>query len=115
MKILSKETAIEAANVPLATGLKQVVISLGADGVFAANQEEQVWMKNLPATMVNTTGCGDSFMAAVVWAQLEGMGLEESVRAGLAASSITIESAETISPEMGEELLKARMYLKSED
>ena len=109
VKITSKETAIEAARVLLDTGLKQVVISLGADGVFAANRDEQVWMQNLPATMVNTTGCGDSFMAALVWAYLEEMSLEESVRAGLAASSITIESTETISPEMGEELVRQRM------
>ena len=109
VRITSCESAVQAANVLLDTGLQQVVISLGADGVFAASREEQVWMENLPARMVNTTGCGDSFMAALVWAHLEGMDLEDSVRAGLAASSITIESPETISPEMNEELLRQRM------
>jgi len=107
--IASREDAVRAAEVLLDTGLERVVISLGADGVFAASREEQVWMENLPARMVNTTGCGDSFMAALVWAHLEGMDLEGSVRAGLAASSITIESPETISPEMNEELLRQRM------
>ena len=34
--------------------------------------------------MVNTTGCGDSAMAALVWAYLEGLSLEGSVRAALA-------------------------------
>ena len=59
--------------------------------------------------MVNSTGCGDSSMAALVWAYLEGLSLPDSVRAALAAGSITIESPETISPEMCEELLRQRM------
>jgi pseudouridine kinase len=50
-------------------------------------------------------------MAALVWAYLEELSLEESVRAALAAGSITIESTETISPEMCEELLRQRMEL----
>ena len=62
--------------------------------------------------MVNTTGCGDSAMAALVWAYLEGLPLEESVRAALAAGSITIESPETISPSMCEEELRNRMKIE---
>ena len=109
VKIESRADVEKAAKVLLDSGLERVFISLGADGVYAANHEESCWMENLPARMVNTTGCGDSFMAALVWAYLEELSLEDSVRAGLAASSITIESAETISPDMGEELLRERM------
>ncbi|MBE6950856.1 MAG: winged helix-turn-helix transcriptional regulator [Ruminococcaceae bacterium] len=115
VRIESRADVETAARALLDTGLQRVFISLGADGVYAASQEERCWMENLPAKMVNTTGCGDSFMAALVWAYLEELSLEDSVRAGLAASSITIESAETISPDMGEELLRERMKHKSED
>ena len=87
----------------------RVFISLGGDGMYAATQEGNCWMENLPCKMVNTTGCGDSSMAALVWAYLEELSLQESVRAALAAGSITIESPETISPEMSEELLRQRM------
>ena len=100
-----------AADRLLSTGLKRVFLSLGSDGMYAATQEESLWMENLPCKMVNTTGCGDSAMAALVWAYLEELSLEESVRAALAAGSITIESPETISPEMCEELLRQRMSL----
>ena len=99
----------KAARKLLSMGLQRVVISMGADGIYAAGEGESCRMKNLPCTMVNTTGCGDSAMAALVWAYLEGLSLEESVRAALAAGSITIESPETISPEMCEELLRQRM------
>ena len=98
-----------AADRLLSMGLRRVFISLGGDGMYAATGDHSVWMDNLPCRMVNTTGCGDSAMAALVWAYLEELSLAESVRAALAAGSITIESPETISPEMCEELLRSRM------
>lgn len=49
-----------AADALLATGLHRVFISLGGDGVFAADRSgERVHLPVLPAEMVNTTGCGD--------------------------------------------------------
>ena len=98
-----------AAQKLLSMGLQRVFISLGAEGMYAATRDESCWMENLPCTMVNTTGCGDSAMAALVWAYLEELSLPQSVRAALAAGAITIESPETISPEMCEELLRQRM------
>ena len=59
--------------------------------------------------MVNTTGCGDAFMAAIAWAYLEGTDLENTARAGLAASAIAMESEETINPAMSVEALRKKL------
>ena len=99
-----------AADALLEAGLHRVFISLGADGVFAADRSGQVL--HLPApegNIVSTTGCGDSFMAALAWAYLQGSDLERSARAGLAASTITMASADTINPAMSEEALLAHL------
>lgn len=99
-----------AADALLETGLHRVFISLGADGVFAADRSGQAL--HLPApegNIVSTTGCGDSFMAALAWAYLQGSDLERSARAGLAASTITMASADTINPAMSEEALLAHL------
>lgn len=99
-----------AADALLETGLHRVFISLGADGVFAADRSGQVL--HLPApegNIVSTTGCGDSFMAALAWAYLQGSDLERSARAGLSASTITMASADTINPAMSEEALLAHL------
>lgn len=92
----------EAADVLLETGLRRVFISLGAGGAYAASREGSCRLPVMPAEAVNTTGCGDAFMAAITWAYLQGTGLEDTLREGLAASAIAMESAETINPVMSE-------------
>ena len=107
---ITAEAGLErAADVLLETGLRRVFLSLGADGVFAADHSGRVHLPCLPAELVNATGCGDAFMAAIAWAYLQGTDLAETARAGLAASSIAMESGETINPQMGEAALKARL------
>ncbi len=107
--IRDEQDVEKAADRLLSTGLRRVFISLGGDGMYAATHQDSCWMENLPCRMVNTTGCGDSAMAALVWAYLEGLPLSGSVRAALSAGSITIESPETISPQMSAEALRERM------
>lgn len=107
--IKEKADVTKAAAVLLEKGVGRVFISLGADGVYAADHEESVWLANLPGNMVNTTGCGDAFMAALVWAYMEGLDLKQSALAGLAAGSIAMESSRTINSNMSQEKLKSRM------
>ena len=107
--IREKRDAELAAKVLIEKGVQRVFISMGADGVYAATANEQLWLQNLPGNMVNTTGCGDSFMAALVWAYLQEMDLRDSALAGLAAGAITMESTETINPAMSATALKMRM------
>ncbi len=107
------EDAEKAAKVLIEKGVRRVFISMGAEGVFAATAKKSLWHGIIPGKMVNTTGCGDAFMAALVWAYLEGLELEDSAAAGLAAGSIAMESDETINPFMSGELLRKRMNSKN--
>ena len=112
ISIKCKEDAEKAAAAFIEKGVRRVFISMGADGVYASTAKESVWHSIIPGKMVNTTGCGDSFMGALVWAYLEGMDLESTAAAGLAAGSITMESTETINPVMSADALKKRMKTK---
>ena len=71
--------------------------------------DERLHLPNLPGQMVNTTGCGDAFMAAIGWAYLEGMDLKETAMAGLAAGVIAMESEETINPAMSATAITKKM------
>ena len=109
VKIVSAADAEAAARALLEKGVHRVFISMGAEGVYAADENAQLWLQNLPGKMVNTTGCGDAFMAALVWAYLEDADLQETALAGLAAGAIAMEYDATINPAMSADALRARM------
>ena len=109
IQIRSDEDVERAAEKLLEMGVHRLFISLGADGVYAAMGKQRVKLPNLPGEMVNTTGCGDAFMAALGWAYLEGMDLRQTAMAGLAAGAIAMESSETINPAMSATAIRNRM------
>ena len=109
VKIRTREDVERAAGALLEMGVHRLFLSMGADGVYAAAGNERLWMDSLPGKMVSTTGCGDAFMAALVWAYLEGTDLAGTARAGLAAGAIAMESRETINPAMSATALRERM------
>ena len=109
MKIENRADMEKAADKLMAQGVHRLFISLGDGGVFAAMGKEKLWLPNLPGKMVNTTGCGDAFMAAIGWAYLEGLGLKETAIAGLAAGAVAMESDETINPAMSATAIREKM------
>ena len=111
VSITSRQEAEKAARVLLDKGVQRVFLSMGGQGIYAAQADEQLWADVIPGKMVCTTGCGDSAAAALAWAYMEGLGLEEAARACVAAGSITMEAAETINPAMSSTLLQSRMGL----
>ena len=98
-----------AADDLLDTGLKRDYISLGAEGVLAAEANARFRLPAPSGRVVNTTGCGDAFLAALVWAYREGLSLEQCARAGLAAASFAMAGEETINPALCEARLREEM------
>ncbi len=90
-----------AAEKLLETGLQRVFITLGSDGVYAADHNEEVRIPRMEAEVRNTTGAGDAFMAGLVWAWWNELSLRESAEAANVAAGITSESLSTIHPELG--------------
>ena len=107
--ITDEESMGRAADTLLATGLRRVFISLGGDGIFAADHRGRCRIPCCPGRMVSTTGCGDAAMAAIAWAYLEGTDLAGTARAAMAAGAIAMESEETINPAMSADQLRARL------
>lgn len=109
VKIESRKDMERAADVLTRMGVHRMFLSLGAEGVYAAMGPERLWLPCIPGRMVNTTGCGDAFMAALAWAYLEGCDLETTARSGLAAASLAMEAPQTINPALSPQALLGRM------
>ena len=100
VKIETDDDLPRAAQAFLDLGLKYAIISLGSRGVYFDDGCERGVLPCFEGPIVNTTGCGDAFMAAVARAFLDGADLETAAKRGLAASAIAMESADTINPAM---------------
>ena len=108
-RITDEASLNRAADRLLSAGVKRVFLSLGADGLLAAEGEARIRLDSRPEHMVNTTGCGDAFTAGLAWAHCRELDLAGSAKAGMAAASLSMESAETINPELNPQALIRRM------
>ena len=91
-------------------GVKRAFITLGERGACAMEGDAFVHLPGGPVRMVNATGAGDAFTAALAWsaASRQDIGLEDQLRFGLAAASIALEAESTVNPAMSRELLMSR-------
>ena len=87
-----------AADALLARGLRRVFISLGSEGVYAAERGEHLLVPCCPARVRATTGAGDAFMAGLVCSHLLGHSLEEAARTASAAAAVSVESSAAVNP-----------------
>ena len=109
VQITDGESLRQAAQALLDQGVKRVFLSLGGDGVLAAQRGEVRAVPICKAEMRNATGAGDAMMASLVWSFLSGRTLAESAAAGTAAAALAVESEETINPAMSAEAVERRM------
>ena len=90
----------------LKKGVKNVFVSLGSDGVIAANNQERYNLPARPTLIKNVTGAGDAFMAGLVYARLKNKGLLETAHIAQIIASITLESEYANNPLLSEDLLR---------
>ena len=111
MIIESEYDCLEAARALINQGVRRVFISMGPDGMIAADKDHAILADRYPVTVKSTTGAGDSAMAAIVWSTLneEGDGLTEPAMAANAAASATISVDPTIHPGMSVVLIKNKI------
>ena len=96
---LTGESDVEsAARALLNMGLKRVFISMGQEGMLAADENEILRLPCLKANVVCTTGAGDASMAAIVRAGVYGLSLYESAMLSMKAGALTTECVEANHP-----------------
>lgn len=90
----------------LAAGVGEVVITLGREGIYLARQEEALMLQNFESRLRDVTGAGDALAAAFLEARLKDCDLATAGRRALAAAQLTVESYDSVSPELTPENLE---------
>ncbi|MDH6363036.1 pseudouridine kinase [Enterococcus sp. PF1-24] len=91
----------------LALGIENVIVTKGTDGALAGNQQgERIHQPALTVEhLVDVTGAGDAFCAAIVDAWLDNHSLKEALQQATVNSVRTIESSFTVRPELSKNQL----------
>lgn len=90
IRIADRRTADEAARRLAATGAKQVVITLGAQGALVYEAGQSRIVEGYPVRAVDTTAAGDVFNGALVVALAEGKPLADAARFACKAAAISV-------------------------
>lgn len=89
-----------------AQGAQDVIVTCGSQGVYHTRNGELAWLAAHQVEVVDVTGAGDAFSAAVCWSLCQGSDdLTLACRRGLKVAAMTLESAETVSPVLAADIL----------
>lgn len=85
--------------------VKEVYVTCGADDVIYGTENKVQQLAPIIDEIVGTNGCGDSFLAGIVYGSLMGCDITEKVKLGLLSASINMASEKNISDEFCESKL----------
>ena len=86
-------------------GVKTVVLTLPDFGLDYATTKETAYIPPRYSEMVDSTGTGDAVTAAIMFGMLNDLPTIEAIRLGAAAAGITLETTETVVPDLSLDLL----------
>ncbi|WP_066393581.1 PfkB family carbohydrate kinase [Neobacillus mesonae] len=109
LKIQTEGDFFRAAEVILNRGVEKVVISRGNQGIIYFTKDGEAGAIVVPDILVtDVTGAGDSLIAGILFGYLKGLSTENACKIGISCSLITIQSGETVNPELNHlKLIKA--------
>ena len=86
-------------------GVAIALITLAEFGVCYATSETSGQVPALKTKVVDPTGAGDALTAAVMFALLNEMDIDEAVKLGVSAASLTLRHPGTVVPDLSLEKL----------
>lgn len=98
--VRDRETALEAAKALVGLGVQIAIVALGATGVVYATSQESGHVPAMAVDVVDLTGAGNALIAATVFGLLNDFSVIEAVRLGVAAAALTLQSRETVRPDL---------------
>lgn len=99
------ESAINAARQLVAMGAYIAVVTMGDKGLAYAHGSGGGFIRAVHTNVVDSTGAGDALTGAVIFGLLNEVLLDEAMRLGVTAASLTLQTTETVLPNLSQELL----------
>ncbi len=102
---MDRVRALDIAHHLVAQGVGAAVITMAEFGVAYASPEVSGLVPSVQTEIVDRTGAGDALTAAVLFARLNDIPLDEAVRLGASAAALTLRTTGSVVPTLSLELL----------
>ncbi len=99
------EASLDLARCLVGKGVENVVVTLADFGLDYATTSETGYIPANYSERVDTTGTGDAVTAAIMFGMLNALPPIEAIRLGAAAASLTLQTAETVVPDLSLDML----------
>ena len=100
-----RDSAISVAQHLVSMGAEIAVVTLGDKGLAYADNSGGGYIRAIHTEVVDPSGAGDAFSGAVIFGLLNNVPVDEAMRLGIAAASLTLASKEMVLPTLNQELL----------
>jgi len=105
------QQAVEAAKHLVSRGVQIAIVTLAEFGVCYATSETSGFIPAMHTEIVDPTGGGDALTAAVIFALLNDIPLDDAVRLGVSAASLTLHHRGAVLPDLSLEKLYSQLVI----
>jgi pseudouridine kinase len=99
------EVSLSLARTLVMRGVERVVVTLSNYGLDYATSDETGYIPPTHSEMIDSTGAGDAATAAIIFGLLNDLPAIEAIRLGAAAASLTIQTVQTVVPDLSLDML----------
>jgi pseudouridine kinase len=104
-EIGTRREATEAAKCLVSQGVEIAIVTLAEAGVCYATSETSGYIPSVQTNIIDPTGAGDALTAGVLFGLLNQMPIDDAVRLGVAAASLTLKYRGAVLPDLSLEKL----------
>lgn len=99
------DASLEMARQLVRLGVGNVVITLSDFGLDFVANDATGYIPPSYSEKVDSTGTGDAVTAAIIFGVINDLPIPESIRLGAAAASLTLQTSETVVPDLSLDML----------
>jgi pseudouridine kinase len=110
-QVSNRRQALQAAKCLVSQGVDVAIITLAEQGLCYATSEISGHIPALRTGVLDPTGAGDALSSAVIFAILNGIQIDEAMRLGVSAASLTLCYRGAVVPDLSLEKLYDRLVV----
>jgi pseudouridine kinase len=108
---VNRRQALELAKYLVSKGVHIAILTMAEQGLCYATSETTGYIPAIKTTIVDPTGAGDALSAAVIFALLNQIPLDDAVRLGVSSASLTLRCRGAVVPDLSLEKLYDQLVI----